>query len=134
MERHTMRLAGLGLWALLQGGIADLPLPPLPEDAPALVEVEGTYRALAEALRRGDAADLRRLTHSARRHLVPARLAPLPPEEARQYEACHVMRPLLRTQEDEITYLVTCEAAGERVDQPLILRRDRDGEWRILAF
>jgi hypothetical protein len=124
-------LAGVGLWALLQVP-QDFPIPPLPEDAPALVEVEGTYRALVEALRTGDHRALRQLTHSARRQLLPDRLVPLPPEEARQFDACRPTQPVLQPQEDEITYLVICEAAGERVEQFFTLRRSRDGVWRII--
>ncbi len=123
-------LVAIGLSALLQVP-PDLPLPPLPEDAPVLVEVEGTYRAMVEALRTGDRRALLQLTHSSRRQLIP-RLRPLPPAEARQFEACRPTRPVLRTGEDEITYLLVCEAAGERVEQFFSLRRDRDGVWRIL--
>ncbi len=123
-------LVAVGLSALLQVP-PDFPLPPLPEDAPALVEVEGTYRAMVEALRTGDRRALLQLTHSSRRQLIP-HLRPLPPEEARQFEVCRPMRPVLRMREDEITYLLVCEAAGERVEQFFSLRRDRDGVWRIL--
>ena len=121
----------VGLWALLQVP-PDLPLPPLPEDAPALVEVEGTYRAMVEALRTGDARALRSLTHSARRQLLPSSLLPLPAAEARQYDFCHIQRPVLGDGEKEIVYLLVCESAGERVEEFFSLRRDRDGVWRIL--
>lgn len=127
----TGRLIAAGLWALLQIP-PDLPLPPLPEDAPSLVEVEGIYRAMIEALRAGDARALRNLTHSARRHLLPSSLTPLPTVEARQYDFCHIQRPLLGDGEKEIVYLLVCEAAGERVEEFFYLRRDRDGVWRIL--
>ena len=127
----TGRLIVAGLWALLQIP-PDLPLPPLPEDAPALVEVEGTYRAMVEALRTGDRPALLRLTFSTRRLLIPNPLVPLPAEEARQYDFCHIQRPLLGDGEKEIVYLLVCEAAGERVEQFFYLRRDRDGVWLIL--
>lgn len=122
-------VAGLG--ALLQVP-PDLPLPPLPEDAPALVEVVGTYRAMVEALRTGDSRALRRLTHSARRHLLPSSLTPLPAAEAQQYDFCHIQRPVLGDGDKEIVYLLVYEAVGERVEQFFTLRRDRDGVWRIL--
>jgi len=124
-------LAGLGLWALLQVP-QDLPPLGLPEDTPALVEVEGTYRAMVEALRTGDRRALLRLTHSLRRQLLPNPLRPLPPDEARQFDACRPTRPVFRAQEDEITYLLICEAAGERAEQFFTIRRDRDGVWRII--
>ena len=121
----------VGLWALLQVP-PDFPLPPLPEDAPALVEVEGTYRAMVESLRTGDRRALLELTHSSRRHLLPKPLAPLPAEEARQFDFCRPTRPLFRIREEEIAYLLVCEAAGERVEQLFLLRRDRDEVWRII--
>jgi hypothetical protein len=121
----------VGLWALLQVP-PDLPLSPLPEDAPALVEVEGTYRAMIDALRTGDHRALRRLTHSERRHLLPSTLAPLPAEEARQFDYCRPTQPLFRIREEEIANLLVCEAVGERVEDLFVLRRDRDGAWRIL--
>jgi hypothetical protein len=124
-------LAMMGLWGLLQFP-ADLPLPSLPEDAPALVEVEGTFRAMVEALGTGDRRALVHLTHSSRRQLLPDPLPPLPADEARQYAFCRPTRPLLRTQEDEIAYLIVCEAAGERAEDVFTLRRDRDGVWRII--
>ncbi len=131
MPRQYQVLTVAGLSALLQLP-QDLPQPPLPEDAPALVEVEGTYRAMVEALRTGDARALSRLIHSSRRPSLPKSLPPLPPEEARQYDACRPMQPIFRQREDQITYLVLCEAVEERVESLFILRRDRDGEWRIL--
>jgi hypothetical protein len=131
MPRHYQVLTVAGLWTLLQLP-QDLPRPPLPEDAPVLVEVEGTYRAMVEALRTGDIRALSRLIHTSRRYKLPKSLPPLPPEEVRQYDACHPTQPLFRMREDEIIYLVICEAAGERVEDLFILRRDRDGEWRIL--
>jgi hypothetical protein len=126
-----MILAAIGLWAAFQAP-PEFPLPPLPEDAPSLVEVEGTYRAVVEALRTGDHMALRRLTHSERRHLLPSRLAPLPAEEARQFDYCRPTQPLFRIREEEIAYLLVCEAAGERVEDLFLLRRDRDGVWRII--
>lgn len=121
----------VGLWALLQVP-SDLPLPPLPEDAPALVEVEGTYRAMVEALRRGDRRALLQLLHSSRRYGVPNPLVALPEEEARQFDFCRPTRPLFRIREEEIAYLIVCEAAGERVEDLFLLRRDRDEVWRII--
>jgi hypothetical protein len=96
------------------------------------VEVEGTYRAMIEALRTGDHRALRRLTHSERRHLLPSTLAPLPAEEARQFDYCRPTQHLFRIREEEIAYLLVCGAAGERVEDLFLLRRDRDGVWRIL--
>lgn len=127
----TGLLIATGLWALLQVP-PDLPLPPLPEDAPSLVEVEGLYRAMVEALRAGDRPALLRLIYSTRRQLLPSALTPLPPEEARQYTYCHIQRPVLGDGEKEIVYLLVCEAAGERVEEFFRLRRDQDGVWRIL--
>jgi hypothetical protein len=129
--RATDFLVVAGLLGLVQLP-PDLPLPPLPEDAPAMVEVEGTYRAMIEALRTGDHRALRHLTHSSRRHLLPSTLAPLPAEEARQFDFCRPTRPLFRIREEEIAYLLVCEAAGERVEQLFLLRRDRDEVWRII--
>jgi hypothetical protein len=126
-----MFLAVVGLWAALQAP-AELPLPPLPEDAPSLVEVEGTYRAMVEALRTGDRRALLYLIHSSRRYLVPRPLMPLPADEARQFDYCRPTQPLFRIREDQIGYLLVCEAAGERVEDLLLLRRDRDGVWRII--
>lgn len=127
----TRVLIAARLWALLQVP-PDLPMPPLPEEAPGLAEVEGMYRAMAEALQTADAGALRRLSHSSRRHLLPRTLAPLPPDEARQFAFCRPTRPVLRTGEEEMAYLLVCEAAGERVEQFFHLRRDHDGVWRIL--
>jgi hypothetical protein len=126
-----MILAVVGLWAALQAP-PELPLPPLPEDAPSLVEVEGTYRATVEALRTGDRRTLLHLTHSSRRYLVPNPLVPMPAEEARQFDYCRPTQPLFRIREEEIAYLLVCEAAGERVEDLFLLRRDRDGVWRII--
>ncbi len=124
-------LVAVGLSALLQVPL-DLPLSALPDDAPVLVEVEGLYRAMVDALRTGDRRALLRLTHSSRRQFLPNHLRPLPPAEARQIDVCRPTLPVLRTGEDEITYLLDCEATGERVEQYFSLRRDRDGVWRIL--
>jgi hypothetical protein len=126
-----MILAAIGLWAALQAP-PEFPLPPLPEDAPSLVEVEGTYRATVEALRTRDRRALLHLTYSERRHLLPSTLAPLPTEEARQFDYCRPTQPLFRIREEEIAYLLVCEAAGERVEDLFLLRRDRDGVWRII--
>jgi len=128
---HTGILVLAGLWALLQLP-ADLPLPPLPEDAPVLVEVEGTYRAMVEALRKGDRRALLQLLHSSRRYGIPNPLPPLPAEEVRQFDFCRPTRPLFRIREEEIGYLLVCEAAGERVEDQFLLRRDGDGVWRII--
>lgn len=127
----TAHVMAAGLWALLELP-PDLPLPPLPEDALSLVEVEGIYRAMIEALRTGDRPALLRLTYSTRRLLLPNPLVPLPVEEARQYDFCHPQRPVLSDGQNEIAYLLVCEAAGERVEQFFYLRRDRDGVWRIM--
>lgn len=124
-------VAAVGMWGLLQLP-PGLPTPPLPEDAPILVEVEGIYRGMVEALRTGDRRALLQLTHSSRRHLLPDPLRPLPPDEARQYDFCRPQQPVLRTGEEEIAYFLVCEAAGERVEQFFYLRRDVDGVWRII--
>jgi hypothetical protein len=126
-----MILAAVGLWAALQAP-PEFPLPPMPEDAPSLVEVEGTYRGMVEALRMGDRRALLYLTHSSRRYLVPKPLMPLPAEEARQFDFCKPTQPLFRIREEEIAYLLVCETAGERVEDLFLLRRDRDGVWRII--
>lgn len=131
MGRHTVVLAIAGLWGLL-GQIQEFPRPPLPADAPSLAAVEATWQAFVEALSLGDREGLRQLTHSSRRHLLPDRLPPLVSEEGYQYGFCRPQQEFSRPREDEIAYLLVCEAAGERVMRFFYLRRDRDGVWRIM--
>jgi len=130
-------VAGIGayaagaLWLLVQG-TQQIPMAPLPPDAPSVGEAEELYRASHEALTSGDAAALRQLIHTRERHLVPRTLQPLPPEEAQQYDFCHVRQAVFPTAVDQVLYLVICEVPGERVEVLFSLRRDRDGAWRIV--
>jgi len=123
--------AGVALWLLVQV-TPEFPVAPLPPDAPSVGDAEELYRASREALSAGDAAGLRQLIHSRERYRVPGTLQPLPPEEAQQYDFCHVRQAAFPTGVDEVLYLVICEVPGERVEVLFSLRRDRDGAWRIV--
>ena len=124
-------VAAVALWLLVQG-TPEIPMAPLPPDAPSVGDAEELYRASREALSTGDAAALRQLIHSRERYHVPRTLRPLPPEEAQQYDFCHVRQAVFPTAVDEVLYLVICEVPGERVEDLFSLRRDRDGAWRIV--
>jgi hypothetical protein len=124
-------VAGVALWVLVQA-TPEIPMAPLPPDAPSVGEAEELYRASHEALSAGDATALRALTHSRERHRLPRTFQPLPPEDAQQYEFCHVRQALFPTGVDQVLYLVVCEVPGERVEDLFSLRRDRDGAWRIV--
>lgn len=123
--------AALALWLLVQV-TPEFPVAPLPPDAPSVGDAEELYRATREAWSTGDAAALRALTHSRERHRLPRTLRPLPPEDAQQYDFCHVRQAVFPTAVDEVLYLVICEVPGERVEVLFSLRRDRDGAWRYV--
>ena len=125
----TVLLAAAGGGWLEQS--KDLPLPPLPEDAPTLVEAENMFGEMVEALEAGDRRALVNMTLSTRRHFIPDPLPPVGPEIVRQLVACRILRPLFVIKDQQILYFQYCEAAGERMETLFILQRDHDGKWRI---
>jgi len=106
----------------------NIPRPPLSADAPTEAAVQAIWREWVQTLGRGDSAALRQLIHSSRRQLFTG---PPSPDVAYEMSFCKPQLPVLRTGEDEVAYCLICEAAGERVEELLYLRRDVDGAWRI---
>lgn len=100
---------------------------------PSFAQVEGLWNAFWTAIAEGDLAAARRHVHSSRQAaLAGAEALAVLQERAWQLAFCRLDPQPFPMGPDEVAYQAWCRHGAETVHTFALVRRDRDGVWRLL--